>query len=308
MRAAAIQMNTVLADVKANLQAAERLATEAAAAGAEMIILPEFFSSGIAFDPAMLNVARFSGETTAFLITLAQKLDAVLGGSFLELCNGEVYNTFLLAFPSGETFTHRKDIPTQFENCYYTFGDQNNLLHTPIGDIGVALCWEMIRYDTVKRLAGKADFIVAGSCWWDLPKEAPAESEPLRAYNQALASETPVTFARLLGVPLIHANHCSTFIASSFPRAERLQTRRMVGAAQIIDANGAVTVRRTFQEGEGMVVADIKPMKHPAVPIEQDRYWIPDLPQVYQSAWENHNASGRDYYQTTAIHYYKNLA
>ena len=308
MKAAAVQMNTLLADVKYNLKAAERLATEAAALGAEIIILPEFFNSGIAFDDAMLGVARYGSETRAFLIDFARRLNVALGGSFLELSGGEVYNTFLLALPNGEVYSHRKDIPTQFENCYYTFGDEEHILHTPIGDIGVALCWEMIRYDTVKRLAGRAGFIVAGSCWWDLPLEAPAESEPLRAYNQALAVETTVTFARILGVPLIHASHCSTFTAHSFPQADRLQTRRMVGAAQIIDAAGMVITRRTFQEGEGVVFADITPQKQTRVKIDTgEHYWIPALPETYLKAWQRNNELGREYYQTISLPYYKNI-
>lgn len=305
MKTAAIQMNAILADVKHNLQAAERLAAEAAALGAKIIILPEFFNSGIAFNDAMLGVARYGSETSAFLTVLAQRLNVALGGSFLEWCGGEVYNTFLLAMPDGEIYTHRKDLPTQFENCYYTFGDEDNIFHTPIGEIGVALCWEMIRYDTVKRLAGKVDFIVAGSCWWDLPLEAPVDREPLRAYNQALAEETPVTFARILGVPLIHASHCSTFTAPSFPKADRLQTRRMVGAAQIIDATGTV-VARSFQQGEGVVTAEIIPRKNTRTAIDTaGRYWIPDLPEAYLQAWQKNNELGREYYQTIALPYYK---
>ncbi len=226
----------------------------------------------------------------------------------MEYDGGEVYNTFLLTFPSGECYAHRKDIPTQFEHCYYTFGDQNNLLHTPIGEVGVALCWEMLRTDTLKRLANKADFILAGSCWWDLPEGAPAGQEPLRAYNQALAVETPVTFAGFLGVPLIHAAHCSRFTAKSFPKADRLQTRRMVGAAQVIGAGGEVLARRTFHEGEGMAIADIYPQKNAkAASYDKERYWIPDLPQVYLSAWEKNNALGREYYQTVANPYYRDM-
>jgi predicted amidohydrolase len=44
MRAAAIQLEARVADVDANLEAAERLADQAAAAGADCIVLPEFFT------------------------------------------------------------------------------------------------------------------------------------------------------------------------------------------------------------------------------------------------------------------------
>lgn len=38
-----------------------------------------------------------------------------------------------MIFPDGKVFTHKKDIPTQFENCYYTRGDTDHILHTPMG-------------------------------------------------------------------------------------------------------------------------------------------------------------------------------
>ena len=46
MRAAAIQMEPVLGDVAENLRRAELLVEDAAAAGADWIIPPEFFSTG----------------------------------------------------------------------------------------------------------------------------------------------------------------------------------------------------------------------------------------------------------------------
>jgi hypothetical protein len=51
VRVAAIQLHPKLADVSANLESAERLIRQAIAARAEWIVLPEFFTSGLAFDP-----------------------------------------------------------------------------------------------------------------------------------------------------------------------------------------------------------------------------------------------------------------
>jgi hypothetical protein len=45
------------ADVEANLKRAEELLDKAFAMGCEMVILPEFFTSAVAFHPDMLNAA-----------------------------------------------------------------------------------------------------------------------------------------------------------------------------------------------------------------------------------------------------------
>lgn len=307
LKVAAIQMNAVLADVLQNWRTAEKLITKAALAGAELIVLPEFFSSGIAYDDKMLDVISFDTMTQANLLALSKKLNVIIGGSYLTFRSNKALNTFQLIFPNGDIYTHNKDIPTQFENCYYEIGDEDNILHTSIGNIGVALCWEMIRYDTVKRLFGKVDFVLAGSCWWDLPDDAPPERQPLREYNQSLAVDTPVTFAKLLNVPVIHASHCSMFTSYNFPQADRLQTRKMVGAAQIVNANGEIISRRIFEEGEGFVMKEIQTKMHSkteAFP-QSERYWIPDLPQSYLSAWEKYNSLGKDYYENVSLPYYK---
>src|SRR5687767_6270451 len=98
MRVAAIQLEPKLADVAANLETCERLADDAAAAGAEWIVLPEFFTTGVAFVPELADAAlRPDGEATALLRDLARRHGATVGGSFL--CrddDGHVRNAFLV--------------------------------------------------------------------------------------------------------------------------------------------------------------------------------------------------------------------
>jgi Carbon-nitrogen hydrolase len=52
MKVAAIQLEPVIGDVEANLASCERLADEAGAAGAEWILLPEFFTAGKRVQPS----------------------------------------------------------------------------------------------------------------------------------------------------------------------------------------------------------------------------------------------------------------
>lgn len=307
MKIASIQLNAEFADVASNLAQCESYIRQASLAGAELVILPEFFSSAMGFSAQMLDVARQNKNVPNWLNQLTDKFKIIIGGSYISFDGENAFNLFQLAFPGGKIYEHKKDIPTQFENCYYTAGDDNNVLVTPIGNFGVALCWEMIRYDTLKRIAGKVDIILSGSCWWDLPIEAPAERESLRQYNQGLAYEVPVTFAKLSGVPIVHANHCGIVTAYNFPDADKLQTRQFVGAAQIVDGSGQVLARRNFFEGGGFVIADIfwNTTCQKTEKIFPDKYWIPDLPDSYIQAWDTINPKGKHYYNAVALPYYK---
>ena len=249
MKIAALQLACNFAEVEDNLKKVELLIKQAYQYKVELVLLPEFFPSAIGFSPKMDHVALEGTRVHETIKRLASELNVIIGGSYLIYDGVDCHNVFELVFPNGSIFSHQKDIPTQFENCYYTMEDTLNVLHTPIGEIGIALCWEMIRWDTLKRLSGKVDLVLAGSCWWDLPIDAPKERDPLRQYNQKLALETPVTFAKLLHVPLIHANHCGTVAAYNFPTNNKLQTRRFVGATQAIDGEGNIVARREFCEG-----------------------------------------------------------
>ena len=306
MKFAALQLNCDFADVNSNMKKAESYICLARQNDADVVLLPEFFPSAIGFSLQMNCVALKGTYVREALKNLAAKSGIIIGGSYLFFDGTQSRNTFDLVFPNGSIFSHQKDIPTQFENCYYTTGDTDHILHTPIGDIGVALCWEMIRYDTLKRLSGKVDIVLAGSCWWDLPEDALKEREALRQYNQTLALETPATFARLLHVPVIHANHCGKITSYNFPANDRLQTRQFVGAAQIIDADGKIIKRRGFNEGEGFVIAEValNNTERKAANINPDRYWIPTLPDSYIKAWQEINPIGSAYYKEHMLAYY----
>lgn len=308
MKIAAIQLDAVFADVKSNLIQSQKYIKEAALSGAELVVLPEFFTSAIGFSNCMLDVAVQNNNTHNILVNWALKHNVAICGSYISFQNDNAFNLFELVLPNGKVFTHKKDIPTQFENCYYANGDTDNVLITPIGRFGVALCWEMIRYDTLRRMFGQVDAVLAGSCWWDLPEDAPPERDQLRQYNQKLALESPVTFAKLLGVPVIHASHCGRVTANNFPHSDKLQTRRFVGGAQIIGEDGVVIRRKEFSSGSGFVISDVlikNKNNRKSAQLPPD-YWIPDLPESYLNAWNTVNPAGKQYYNSVALPYYKN--
>jgi predicted amidohydrolase len=300
---AAVQMCPQLGDVEANCAAAERLVCEAFDAGAEWVVLPEFFTSGVAFHPSLLDAARpLEGGPHALLVRLAREHAGVVGGSFLAERGGRAVNRFVLAFPGGETFFHDKDQPTMWENCYYQGGDDDGVLETPAGSVGVAMCWEMIRSRTARRLVGRVDLVVGGSCWWDLPDAMTGpDADALRARNREILATTPGVLARMLGVPLVHASHAGDF-SGFMPGAEStLYRSRWLGETQIVDGLGRILARREAAEGEGVILAEVQPgrLPEPWAEIPGD-FWIPDLPQLLRDSWKAMNELGREYYERVA--------
>lgn len=304
MKIAAVNFEAHFADVEENLKKASALICQASAQGIDLILFPEFFTSSMGFSDKMLDVAICSAHVDRFLQNASAQYRIIIGGSYLYFDGNDAYNLFQLVFPDGRVYTHKKDIPTISENCYYTQGDTNHILRTPIGDIGIALCWEMVRYDTLRRLAGKVDLVLAGTCWADLP-DFPGGAA-LKQYNRSFARKTPAVFASLLRVPVIHSNHCGQIRACDYPNQIEY-TLQMVGATQIINARGEIVSERTFEQGEGMITIDHAFDAHTRKPlaIEENKYWIEELPEAYSYAWEVHGASAREYYQRIAKPHYK---
>ena len=300
MRVAAIQMTARLGAVEENCEAAERLVIEAIGEGAELVILPEFFTTSAGFHPSMLDAARpIDGEPFRLLCRLARERGAIVGGSFIAEHAEKTLNTFVLAFPDGSTHTHDKDLPTMWENCYYEPGSDDGVLETSAGKIGVAMCWELVRTQTVRRLRGRIELAVGGSCWWDLPygSDSP-ELEAARELNVALYEKTPPTFARLLRVPFVHAAHTGDFEGLT-PGAEDLPYRsRWLGRAQVVDGHGKILACADQTDGEAIVVADIAPGQVDATELEiPETFWLHEMPAAALAAWESQNAFGKKYYE-----------
>ncbi len=297
---AAIQMCAELADVRKNLLKTEALVRQAAKQGAEWVVLPEFFTSACAFHPKMHeSILPIDGIATELLERLANELNIVIGGSFLAQHEKDVFNTFILMFPDGACYQHNKDIPTMWENCYYIGDDQDDgVITTKTNKVGVALCWEMLRTQTANRLLGNVEFVLSGSCWWNLPESAPESFDPLREQSLSLLRETPTTFAKLLGVPVVHAGHAGEFEGYAAPSEKKKYKSHYLGETMIVDSDGQVLERLSYEEGDGVVVAEINLGKQPYPSLKiPEGYWIPDMPKAFLSEWGKQNQFGSKYYK-----------
>ena len=308
MRVAAIQMQPRIADVAANLDACERLADEAAAAGADWIALPEFFTTGIAFDERLAGAALAAdGAATDLLRDLAVRHGATVGGSFL--CrddDGEVRNAYVLVGPDGRVLgRHDKDLPTMWENAFYVGGrpGDDGVIATGDLSVGAAVCWELMRTQTVRRLRGHVDLVMAGSGWWSIPPWPPRGlTRKMEAANAETATTVAEKLAPLVGAPVVHAAHAGP-IECPLPWLPVRYRGHLEGGAVIADAHGRVLARRRREEGPGVAVADLTPGRTPPAGAVPDRFWLHrrgarpalmwNLQRAHGRRWSRRHVSGR---------------
>ena len=300
VKVAAIQLATTSGRLDENLSHVRNLTGEAVSRGADVIALPEFFTGALAPSDDAFRVALPADHNPAtdFLREIATAHRRYIGGSLLAADGNDLFNRYFLATPSGQLHTHDKDLPTMWENCFYTRGNDDGVFETELGGIGAAVCWELIRTQTLSRMAGRVQLVITGTHWWGLPSNWPGVAYllgSLARVNRRLSEQAPAEFARHLGVPVIQASHCGP-LAGDFYLAPRWNARlpyrtAFVGATQIVDGRGRVVAQRNTDEGPGVVVGD--------VPVERvrsegsvsapDRFWIPRLPVLHRLYWTQQN-------------------
>ena len=168
LRAVVVQRAPVFGDRAATLELAVAALDEAAAAGAQLVVLPEHFVPGYpawiwrlrpGSDARLLErlytrwrdnaVDLDDAQSLAPLTQAARQhgLTVVCGLAEIDrrVSRGTLYNTVVVIGPDGTVLNrHRKLMPTNPERMLWGNGDATGLrvVDTPCGRIGTLICWE----------------------------------------------------------------------------------------------------------------------------------------------------------------------
>lgn len=297
MRCAAIQLEAVPADVDANLATVERLVEDAVAAGARTIALPEFFTTGIGFWPELADAALpFDGKATELLSALARRHQVLIGGSLLiRDTDGNVRNTYLVVTQDGVAGRHDKDLPTMWENAFYVGGHDDGVIQAGDLTVGAAVCWELMRTQTVRRLRGRIDLAMTGSGWWSIPDWWPRTIfRRMERRNAATARQAAASFAGFVGAPVLHAAHVGS-LRCRMPWLPLGYAGRFEGGTMIVAADG--TVLAAAGDCEGVVVADVSVGRSAPSSAAPERFWLHPRGALPAAAWYYQRVHGRRYYR-----------
>lgn len=294
MKIAVVNMPAILADNHANMKTAEEYIANASYNGANIICFPEFFNTGFALNPVLIKAIRAKEDIEHDLMELSDKYQIVIGGSYLnyDYTKANIYNTYGLFFPDGNCYMHSKDIPTALENFCYTSGDNISAFNTSLGRIGIVMCWEQLRYASVKRMMGKVDLLLAGSCWWCFtPEDGTSTYEQLAEYNKQLAADAPSRFAHIMGVPIIHSSHTGSFTGASMSDPTIICDRPIESRTMVCDAYGSKILEA--DKGPGCYICEVNPgtIKEGESMEIPDEYWIPKLPPQLEQGFHMMNTA-----------------
>ncbi|MGY2001562.1 nitrilase-related carbon-nitrogen hydrolase [Blastococcus sp. SYSU DS1024] len=175
MRVAAVQHDIVWEDREANFARLAPQVARAAAAGAELVLLTETFSTGFSMTPGIGEPE--DGPSASFLAAQAAEHGVWVGGSCPEIAPGDggqgggeaelPYNSFVLAGPDGTTHRYRKLHP-------FTHGGEHERFRAGDGPVTVAIgglritpfvCYDLRFADVFWRAAPQTDLYVVVANW-----------------------------------------------------------------------------------------------------------------------------------------------
>lgn len=151
-------------DLRANLDTAERLVRQAAAAGARLILLPELFATPyfcIEQDHRHLALAEpYAGSPLlSRFADLAGELGVVLPLSWFERAGNAYFNSLTVADADGRLLgvyrkTHIPNAIGYQEKEYFSPGDTGfRVWDTAVGRLGIGICWDQWFPETARCLA-----------------------------------------------------------------------------------------------------------------------------------------------------------
>jgi predicted amidohydrolase len=164
MRVAVAQMEPKLAEKERNLDACFACLEEAAAAGAELLVLPEMAIPGYMFDSAeeaLPYAEEIPGPSTEAFERECRRLGMHAVCGLLERDGDTLHNAAILVGPDGLIGSYRKThLPFLGVDRFVVPGDELNVYDTPLGRIGVIICYDLRFPEVTRTLALKGADIV----------------------------------------------------------------------------------------------------------------------------------------------------
>jgi N-carbamoylputrescine amidase len=242
-------------NTEANIARAEALVRQAAAAGAQVILLPELFETPyfcIEQDSRHLALARPLAENRAarHFAPLARELGVVLPISFFERAGPAYFNSVAIIDADGRTLgvyrkSHIPNGPGYQEKSYFAPGDTGfRVWDTRFGRLGVGICWDQWFPETARAmtLMGAELLLFPTAIGTEPPPAVPVNSRDHWQRTQqghAAANLTPLIAANRYGLERSLQDPQGLFI-------------RFYGSSFIADPMGA-KVAEAAEEGDAVL-------------------------------------------------------
>ncbi len=236
-------------DLETDFAIVERLVTTAREQGAQLLVLPEAalggyladLEGGDRLDGGLPPALHVDGPEIARLVALAGDLVVCVG--YCEDGGGERYNSAVCVTGDGVLGTYRKVHQPLREDASYLAGRELRAFDTPVGRLGLLICYDKAFPEAARALALDGAEVVACLSAWPASRTGAAATldedrwtQRFDLFDRARALENQIVW-----------------VASN--QAETFGSLRFVASAKIVGPGGEVMA--TTGTAPGTAVADV---------------------------------------------------
>jgi predicted amidohydrolase len=241
---ACVQMEPHIGDKDGNVRRSVVLIEKAAAAGAELVVLPELCNTGYVFqsraEARALAEEVPAGPTSAPWMEIAARRKLHIVAGITERDGDRLYNAAVVIGPDGFIGRYRKVHLWADEALYFTPGDLGfPVFDTPLGRIGCHICYDCWFPESFRLAALQgAEIMCVPTNWVPIPGQDPKRE----------------AMANILVMAAAHSN--SIFVAA----ADRVGTERgqpFIGQSLIVSHTGWPVAGPASATDEEVIVATI---------------------------------------------------
>lgn len=243
VRIACLQMEPRVGEKDKNIACSLGMIDQAAAAGANLVVLPELCNSGYVFNTRQeaheLAEEIPDGPTCQEWVGAAARHKMHIVAGIAERERSSLYNAAVVVGPEGVIGTYRKNHLWAAENLFFEPGNLGvPVFHTDIGRVAVAVCYD-IWFPEIFRLAALqgADILCVPTNWVPMPEQPPGLPK----------------MSNILAMAGAHAN--SMFVAA----ADRIGTERgqpFIGSSLVVSHTGWPIAGPASEDHAEMLIAD----------------------------------------------------
>lgn len=240
MKVGFYQFEPVFGDKKDNI---DKVLVQLRTSQADLLVLPELFATGYQFvskeEAFNLSESVPEGHTSQALIDLSREKGMYIVAGLAEREGERLFNSAVITGPGGFIGIYRKTHLFSEENLWFEPGDTGfQVFETPIGRIGVMICFDWIFPESMRTLALMGAEIVAHPANLVLPWCPSAM--PIRCLENRVFAVT----ANRIGKEARKDGQALTFI----------------GTSQITAHDGTILARAP-EEGEAVMTVEIDPAR-----------------------------------------------
>ncbi len=252
----------------ANLERAVARIREAAAGGAQVVLLPEALDLGWTHPSARTDAEPIpEGKPCLQLREAAARHGVFVCAGLTERARNRVYNAAMLINAAGEVILHHRKLnELEIGHACYALGDRLGLTDTPWGRVGLMICADAFaRGQVVSRTLGLMGAeVILSPCAWAVPADHNHTREP---YGQ-LWRDNYGPVARDFALWIAGCSNVGWITGGPWAG------RRCIGCSLVMGPDGQQVVQGPYGEAaEQVLYVEVEPRSRPAQGDGWEGWW-----------------------------------